>query len=98
MSKKIDDKIFNMLLYVSRIEVSKEEGALLQKQISDIVGYFAELETFRDDKLSFFDTYNTEDDLRIVDSRCYIDGHLLKEMTHEFMDGYFRSPKVLMSS
>ena len=72
MSKKIDDKIFNMLLYVSRIEVSKEEGVLLQKQISDIVGYFAELETFRDDKLSFFDTYNTEDDLRIVDSRCYI--------------------------
>ena len=98
MNKKIDDKSFDVLLYVSRIEASKEEKALLQTQISNIVSYFEELEKFSTETLSFFDACNSEDDLRVSDDKCYIEGHLLKNMSDEFMDGYFRSPKVLMSS
>jgi len=98
MNKKIDDKSFDVLLYVSRIEASKEEKALLQTQISNIVSYFEELEKFSTETLSFFDTCNSEDDLRVSDDKCYIEGYLLKNMSDEFMDGYFRSPKVLMSS
>ena len=98
MSKKIDDKTFDVLLYVSRIEASKEEKTLLQTQISNIVGYFKELEKFSDEDLSFFDSCNSEEDLRISENKCYVEGYLLKKMSNEFMDGYFRSPKVLMTS
>ena len=92
-------EIFDTLLYISRLDVTGEEGVALQNQIGSIVGYFKELEKFRDDDLETLDcNSNSESDLRTSSPSCYVDSHALKLINNEFMDGYFRTPKVLGSS
>ncbi len=98
-SKKIDNKIFDSLLYLSRLSASSDsEYEVLKGQIGSIVDYFEELEQFKGEKLENTDSFNSEKDLRGNSSTSYIDQHLLKMINAEFMDGYFRSPKVLGSS
>ena len=99
MSSLITKEIFDTLLYISRLDVTGEEGVALQNQIGSIVGYFKELEKFRDDDLETLDcNSNSESDLRTSSPSCYVDSHALKLINNEFMDAYFRTPKVLGSS
>lgn len=99
MSNAITKEIFDSLLYISRLDVTGEEKLALQNQISSIVGYFKELERFRDDSLEAPDcNSNSEKDLRTSSLPCYVEVRSLKLINDEFMDGYFRTPKVLGSS
>ena len=94
----IDEKSFDTLLYISRIELVGAEKETLKKQISNIVSYFEELEKFKDEKILDDNYYShSENDLRVASDKAYIDAHSLKVMNSEFMDGYFRTPKVLES-
>ncbi len=99
MSEEITKEIFDVLLYISRIDVSGDEKVLLQNQISRIVGYFAELERFKNDSIELSDcNSNSEKNLRTLLLPSYIESRALKLISSEFMDGYFRTPKVLTSS
>ena len=95
MSGKIDNVIFDSLLYVSRLSARSAEYEVLKKQIGSIVDYFEELEQFKDEKLKGTESFNSENDLRDDEDMQYIDQHILKLINAEFMDGYFRTPKVL---
>lgn len=95
MSGKIDNVIFDSLLYVSRLSAGSAEYEVLKKQIGSIVDYFEELEQFKDEKLKGTESFNSENDLRDDEDMQYIDQHILKLINAEFMDGYFRTPKVL---
>lgn len=95
-NKTIDDDIFQALLYVSRIEVTGSNRLSLKNQIGSIISYFYELEKFKDENIDISSRcFNSENDLRVASDTKYIEQSLLKSMTDEFMDGYFRSPKVL---
>ena len=112
MNKLLNDEVFDVLLYVSRLEADGNVREVLKNQISSIVSYFDELEKFKDEYLdeNKFDNalqYNTENDLRLTSvdhnfdsssSTSCIEQKMLKAMNEEFMDGYFRTPKVLGSS
>lgn len=104
MNKPLNDEVFDALLYVSRLETDGRARDVLKNQISSIVSYFDELERFRDEdidenKIGSTILCNTERDLRPAsDNFCYIEQKMLKLMNAEFMDGYFRTPKVLGSS
>ena len=95
MSGKIDNVIFDSLLCVSRLSAGSAEYEVLKKQIGSIVDYFEELEQFKDEKLKGTESFNSENDLRDDEDIQYIDQHILKLINAEFMDGYFRTPKVL---
>lgn len=102
MSRQLNDEVFDTLLYVSRLETDGKTRSVLKNQISSIVSYFDELEKFRNEEASDDALqYNTENDLRFSCSSCEdfcIEQRMLKTMNEEFMDGYFRTPKVLGSS
>lgn len=104
MSRLVNDEVFDALLYVSRLESDGKSRDVLKNQISSIVSYFDELEKFKDAEIDDSALqYNTEKDLRpVCESKCsnisYIEQNMLKIMNEEFMDGYFRTPKVLGSS
>jgi len=108
MGRTLNDEVFNALLYVSRLEADGKAREVLKNQISSIVSYFDELEKFKDDKMDeTMLQYNTEKDLRLAPEACCsgcsssvscIEQRMLKIMNEEFMDGYFRTPKVLGSS
>ena len=99
MGEVITKEIFDVLLYISRIDVTGEEKALLKNQISRIVGYFKALERVRNDSLETFAcNSNSEKNLRTSLPSLYVETKALKLINTEFMDGYFRTPKVLGSS
>ena len=104
MSKLLTDDVFDALLYVSRLEADGKARDVLKNQISSIVSYFNELEKFKNEEIDDSTLQcNTEHDLREVpcnDCVCnsYIEQRMLKVMNEEFIDGYFRTPKVLGSS
>jgi len=107
MTKVMSDETFDAILSVSHIEVSGKAREVLKGQISSIVGYFDALNQFQDEQIGEGKEvegamlYNTENDLRTYSSSTqtsYIEQKMLKAMNEEFMDGYFRTPKVLGSS
>ncbi len=97
-NNKISDEVFDILLYLSRLEASEEEAKVLSKQVNQLVGYFEVLDKFSDEKLdnSIYITHN-EKDLRNSEIKEGLGASELKKMSDEYMDGYFRVPKVLGS-
>ncbi len=95
---KISDEVFDILLYLSRLEASKEEAKVLSNQVNQLVGYFEVLDKFSDEKLdnSIYVTHD-QNSLRNSEVKEGLSAHDLKKMTDEYMDGYFRVPKVLGS-
>ena len=99
MSKEkrtIDEKTLDALLQLSRLSPESTNMQVLKSQVDQIVEYFDILSQY-DDSENPYDAYpstvaeNLRDDtvvkgLEIPD---------VKKMTPEFMDGYFRVPKVL---
>lgn len=94
--KKIDEETLEALLHLSRLSPEATDLATLKAQVEQIVGYFDILSEY-DDSEDPYDAYpSTQVELLRDDSVVKgLDIPDVKKMTPEFMDGYFRVPKVL---
>ena len=97
-SDTMTDEVFNVLLYLSRLSMDKDESRILSSQVSRLIGYFKLLDKFSDDcsDNSMYRTHD-ENDLRSNVIKESLPQSGLKTMTSEYMDNYFRVPKVLGS-
>ncbi|ULQ60737.1 Asp-tRNA(Asn)/Glu-tRNA(Gln) amidotransferase subunit GatC [Brucepastera parasyntrophica] len=95
-NNKIDETTFENLLYLSRLSPESSNVEILAGQVREIVGYFDVLEKFAGDE-NPYDAYPTTtiEQLRSDEIVKSLEQNDLKKMTPEFMDGYFRVPKVL---
>lgn len=97
-SNKISKEVFSTLLYLSRLSLGKEEETRLAGQVNSLVGYFEILDKFADSSLdSSMYAKHDESDLRSEEVKEGLAQKDLKKMTSEYMDNYFRVPKVLGS-
>lgn len=95
---KISNETFSSLLYLSRLSAGKEESVILSAQINSLVGYFKILDTFADSDFgNSMYTLHSENELRSNEIKDGLRQTDLKKMTSEYMDNYFRVPKVLGS-
>ncbi|MGP1602155.1 Asp-tRNA(Asn)/Glu-tRNA(Gln) amidotransferase subunit GatC [Treponema sp.] len=94
--KLIDENMLEALLYLSRLAPSSVDLKTLKNQTEQIVAYLDILSRF-DDSENPYDAYPSTDadSLREDKIEKGLDIPDLKKMTAEFMDGYFRVPKVL---
>ena len=94
--KLIDENMLEALLYLSRLAPSSVDLKTLKNQTEQIVAYLDILSRF-DDSENPYDAYPSTDadSLREDAIEKGLDIPDLKKMTGEFMDGYFRVPKVL---
>ena len=94
--KLIDENMLEALLYLSRLAPSSVDLKTLKNQTEQIVAYLDILSCF-DDSENPYDAYPSTDadSLREDEIEKGLDIPDLKKMTGEFMDGYFRVPKVL---
>lgn len=94
--KLIDEDMLEALLYLSRLAPSSVDLKTLKNQTEQIVAYLDILSRF-DDSENPYDAYPSTDadSLREDKIEKGLDIPDLKKMTAEFMDGYFRVPKVL---
>lgn len=94
--KLIDENMLEALLYLSRLAPSSVDLKTLKNQTEQIVAYLDILSRF-DDSENPYDAYPSTDadSLREDEIEKGLDIPDLKKMTAEFMDGYFRVPKVL---
>lgn len=94
--KKIDEETLNNLLYLSRLSPESTNIETLKKQVDEIVGYFDILSKY-DDSENPYDAYpSTEAEKLREDS--VVSGIAIpdvKNISKNFMDGYFQVPKVL---
>lgn len=85
-------------MYLSRLSLSKDEGLIISGQVNNLVGYFEILDKFADSSLdSSMYAKHSETDLRSSEVKEGLAQSDLKKMTSEYMDNYFRVPKVLGS-
>ena len=94
--KKIDEQTLDALLYLSRLSPESTNLEVLRSQVDQIVGYFDWLSEY-DVSQKPYDAYpaTQAENLREYEivSRLAISD--VKKVSEEFMDGYFRVPKVL---
>lgn len=85
-------------MYLSRLSLGKEEENRLAGQVNNLVGYFEILDKFADSNLdSSMYAKHDESTLRSDEVKEGLAQKDLKKMTSEYMDNYFRVPKVLGS-
>jgi glutamyl-tRNA(Gln) and/or aspartyl-tRNA(Asn) amidotransferase, C subunit len=92
----IDATTFDNLLYLSRLSPESTNVDILAGQVRQIVDYFEILSRFAGDE-NPYDAYpsTTVEQLRSGDVVKSLEPSDLKKITGEYMDGYFRVPKVL---
>jgi aspartyl-tRNA(Asn)/glutamyl-tRNA(Gln) amidotransferase subunit C len=92
----IDETTFANLLYLSRLSPESTNVEILAGQVQQIVDYFGILSQYAGDE-NPYDAYpsTTVEQLRAGDVVKSLEPGDLKKITPEFMDGYFRVPKVL---
>lgn len=95
-NRKIDEGTLDALLYLSRLSPESTNLATLRRQVDQIVGYFDVLSEFTDNE-NPYDAYpaTQSDKLREDDVVKGLDIPDVKKISEEFLDGYFRVPKVL---
>ena len=95
-SRKIDEGTLAALLYLSRLSPESTNLTTLREQGDQIVGYFVILSEFTHDE-NPYDAYpaTESDKLREDDVVKGLDIPDVKKISEEFLDGYFRVPKVL---
>lgn len=95
-TKKIDEKTLEALLHLSRLSPECTNLEILKKQVDEIVGYFDILSQY-DDSENPYDAYpsTVATELREDEVVKGLEIPDVKKITPEFMDGYFRVPKVL---
>ncbi|MGP1576511.1 MAG: Asp-tRNA(Asn)/Glu-tRNA(Gln) amidotransferase subunit GatC [Treponema sp.] len=94
---KITPEVFENLLYLSRLAPEDGSTEVLAGQVEQIVSYFDILKKFdtTDEQVK---TYSGNKAVPRSDSvQSGIGQPDLKKMSNEYMDGYFRVPKVLGS-
>lgn len=94
--KEITPEVFEQLLYLSRLSSDSTDIATLKKQVDEIVSYFDILDKY-DDSSNPYDAYpkTAADNLRSSNIITGLPMHDVKNITSNFMDGYFQVPKVL---
>jgi aspartyl-tRNA(Asn)/glutamyl-tRNA(Gln) amidotransferase subunit C len=92
----IDETTFSNLLYLSRLSPESSNVELLAGQVREIVDYFEVLSKYAGDE-NPYDAYpsTTVETFRAGDVVKGLEPGDLKKITDEYMDGYFRVPKVL---
>lgn len=92
----IDEQTLQNLLYLSRLSPESTNLDILGTQVRQIVEYFEIISKYADTTSQGpLQTEKTEDDLRPDSIAPSLEQSDLKKMSPEFMDGYFRVPKVL---
>jgi len=94
--RTIDDKTLGQLLELSRLSSDSTDQKTLKSQVDQIVEYFGILSEF-DDSENPYDAYPSTDVEKLRNDEVVkgLDIPDVKKVTPEFMDGYFRVPKVL---
>ncbi|HOC29952.1 MAG TPA: aspartyl/glutamyl-tRNA amidotransferase subunit C [Treponemataceae bacterium] len=92
----IDQTTFENLLYLSRLSPDSTNVEILAGQVRQIVDYFDVLSQYAGDE-NPYDAYpsTTVENLRPGEVRASLEQTEVRKITNEFMDGYFRVPKVL---
>lgn len=92
----IDQTTFENLLYLSRLSPDSTNVEILAGQVRQIVDYFDVLSQYAGDE-NPYDAYpsTTVESLRPGEVRASLEQTDVRKITNEFMDGYFRVPKVL---
>ncbi len=95
--KAIDAATFEKLLYLSRLSPESSNLDILAAQVSQIVDYLGILSRYAGDETPY-DAYpsTTVEQLRTGTAVTTLESSDLKKISSEFMDGYFRVPKVLI--
>ena len=95
-SRKIDEGTLDALLYLSRLSPESTNLTTLREQVDQIVGYFDILSELTHNEHPYDAYPATESDkLRDDDVVKGLDIPDVKKISEEFLDGYFRVPKVL---
>lgn len=94
MEVKIDTEIFEDLLYISRLSVEEKDKPLIMKQIKGVINDLEVLRSYVDEKEPQGNEIS-ETALRGSEIVKALDTKDLKKNSSEFLDGYFRVPKVL---
>ena len=96
-NSKITPEVFDNLLYLSRLSSNDSDTESIAGQVSQIIEYF--------DILKKYDVSAEPDDAAMISEEALRSDTIvagiaqsdLKKMASEYMDGYFRVPKVLGS-
>jgi len=94
---KITPEVFDNLLDLSRLSLEEHERQSIAAQVEQIVSYFDILKQFDSEDNALQRCETQESALRSDTVAVGIEQAALKKMTNEYMDGYFRVPKVLES-
>ena len=94
---KITPEVFDNLLELSRLSLEEHERQSIAAQVEQIVSYFDILKQFDIEDNALQRQETQEAALRSDAVTVGIEQAALKKMTNEYMDGYFRVPKVLES-
>ena len=92
--KSINEETLNNLLYLSRLSPESTNISILKKQVEEIVGYFEVLSKY-DDSENPYDASTQADKLRDDEVVKGLEIPDVKNVSENFMDGYFQVPKVL---
>ena len=96
-NSKITPEVFNNLLYLSRLSPNDSDMDSIAGQVSQIVEYFDILKKYDVPAESDSTAVISEGLLRSDSIVAGVTQSDLKKMSSEYMDGYFRVPKVLGS-
>ena len=96
-NSKITPEVFDNLLYLSRLSSNDSDTESIAGQVSQIIEYF--------DILKKYDVSTEADNAAMISEGLLRSDTIaagiaqsdLKKISHEYMDGYFRVPKVLGS-
>ena len=93
--RKIDENTLDALLHLSRLSPESTNMEVLKGQVDQIVEYFDLLSQY-DDSQNPYDAYPSTVATELRDDEIVKGLEIpdVKKMTSEFMDGYFRVPKV----
>lgn len=92
----IDETTLHNLLYLSRLSPESTNVEILSNQVHQIVEYFEILEKYAgDENPCETNPTTTVEELRMGIVEKALDASDLKKISPEYMDGYFRVPKVL---
>ena len=94
--KKIDEQTLDALLYLSRLSPESTNLEVLRSQVDQIVGYFDLLSEY-DDSQNPYDAYPSTQADKLRDDEVVKGLEIpdVKNVSENFMDGYFQVPKVL---
>ena len=95
-NRKIDEGTLDALLYLSRLSPESTNLETLRQQVDQIVGYFDILSEFTHNE-NPYDAYPSTQSERLREDDVVkgLDIPDVKRISEEFLDGYFRVPKVL---